>query len=73
MERSERKRSVQVPVSEKILQKAASRLLPKPAQLVSTEIHYIQRVLGTAATQQEIDENVVAVRKLPWTTIAAGD
>ena len=57
-------------VSEKVLQKAAARLLTHGAPLVSTEIQYIQRVLGNAATQQEIDENVVAVRKLPWMKIA---
>lgn len=63
----------QLPVSEKILQKAASRLLLPASKLVSTEIHYIQRVLGTAATQKEIDEHVVAVRKLPWMAIVTPD
>ena len=61
------------PVSEKVLQKAAARLLPNRGRLVSTEIHYIQRVLGTTATQQEIDQNVVAVRKMPWMSIAPAE
>ena len=62
-----------VSVSESMLQRAAARLLPTASVLVSPEIHYLQRVLGTTSTQVEIDENVVAVRKLPWSRIAPAD
>ena len=41
--------------------------------LVSTEIHYIQRVLGISATQSEIDEKVIAVRKMPWESIVIAE
>ncbi len=34
---------------------------------------YVQRILGTSATQQEIDDHVVAVRRLPWTSIVIPD
>ena len=59
----------QVTVSERNLQTAASRLLPKNNKLVSTEIDYLRRVLGGKATQGEIDEKVLLVRKLPWSEI----
>ena len=49
------------------LRKSAQRVLGQ--KLVSPEVQYIQRVLGASATQQEIDENVIAVRRLPWTSI----
>lgn len=62
-----------VTVSEQILQRAAARLLPHAAVLVSPEIHYLQRILGSSSSQAEIDENVMAVRKLPWTTINIPD
>lgn len=55
-----------VTVSERNLQSAAVRLLPKHNKLVSTEVEYLRRVLGDKATQGEIDEKVIAVRKLPW-------
>jgi K+/H+ antiporter YhaU regulatory subunit KhtT len=50
---------------------AASRLLSQ--RLVSTEIDYIQRTLGTSSTQQQIDATVMAVRKLPWSSIVIPD
>ena len=56
-----------VSVSELNLRKSAVRLLGQ--NLVSTEVHYLQRTLGTKATQGEIDKNVVAVRGLPWASI----
>jgi hypothetical protein len=62
-----------IAVSEKALQKAAARVLPHAAQLVTPEIHYLQRVLGTSSTQPEIDENVAAVRKMPWHSFALAD
>jgi hypothetical protein len=60
-----------LPVSEGTLRKTAIRLLGQT--LVSTEVQYIQRTLGTTATQQEIDSSVVAVRKMPWASIVEPD
>ena len=60
-----------ITVSERNLQNAAIRLLPKHNKLVSTEVEYLRRVLGEKATQIEIDEKVQAVRKLPWREIVA--
>lgn len=59
----------QVSVSERNLQNAAVRLLPKHNRLVSTEVEYLRRVLGEKATQREIDEKVALVRTLPWREI----
>ena len=59
----------QIAVSERNLQSAAIRLLPKSNKLVSTEVDYLRRVLGDRATQGEIDEKVVLVRRLPWREI----
>jgi hypothetical protein len=58
-----------VTVSERNLQNAAVRLLPKHNKLVSPEVEYLRRVLGDKATQGEIDEKVMAVRRLPWREI----
>ena len=55
----------QISVSERNLQSAASRLLPKHNKLVSSEVDYLRRVLGDRATQAQIDEKVQLVRKLP--------
>jgi hypothetical protein len=63
-----RERKSTVPVSELNLRKAATRLLT--TKLVSTEIAYIQRELGSSATQEDLDAKVKAVRSLPWSTIA---
>ena len=59
----------QISVSERNLQNAASRLLPKHNKLVSSEVDYLRRVLGDRATQAQIDEKVQLVRKLPWRDI----
>jgi hypothetical protein len=59
----------QITVSERNLQSAAQRLLPKHNKLVSSEVDYLRRVLGDKASQNEIDEKVVLVRKLPWSEI----
>lgn len=59
----------QIAVSERNLQSAAIRLLPKSNKLVSTEVDYLRRVLGDKATQGEIDEKVMLVRRLPWREI----
>ena len=58
-----------ITVSERNLQSAAIRLLPKHNKLVSPEVDYLCRVLGERATQRDIDEKVLAVRKLPWSEI----
>jgi hypothetical protein len=60
-----------VSVSDRNLQNAAIRLLPKHNKLVSPELLYLRRVLGDKATQGEIDEKVQAVRRLPWSEIVA--
>jgi len=52
------------PVSDLNLKKTAIRLLGQT--LVSPEMQYIQRHLGPTATQKELDDKVLAVRKLPW-------
>ena len=58
-------------VSDSNVRKAALRLLGQP--LVSTEVQYVQRTLGNKATQQEMDEKIMAVRKLPWASIVVQD
>ena len=58
-----------ITVSERNLQNAAVRLLPKHNRLVSSEVEYLRRVLGDKATQAAIDENVLLVRRLPWREI----
>jgi hypothetical protein len=58
-----------ITVSERNLQTAATRLLPKHNKLVSPEVDYLRRVLGDRATQNDIDEKILAVRKLPWSEI----
>jgi len=60
-----------VPVSELNLRKAAARLLT--SKLVSPEIYYIQRELGSTATQEDLDAKVVAVRAMPWASIVVPD
>ena len=60
-----------IPVSELNLRKAAARLLT--SKLVSPEIHYIQRELGSTATQEDLDAKVVAVRAMPWASIVVPD
>lgn len=63
-----RKSKAKLPVSEGNLKKAALRLLLQ--KLVSPEVQYIQSVLGTSATQEEIDRSVLAVRKMPWASLS---
>lgn len=58
-----------ISVSERNLQTAALRLLPKHNRLVSSEVEYLRRVLGDRATQESIDEKVQLVRRLPWSEI----
>jgi hypothetical protein len=65
------RKAPKVSVSELNVKKTAARLLT--TKLVSTEIAYIQRVLGTTATQQDLDDKVLAVRRMPWSSIALAD
>ena len=58
-----------VTTSERNLQSAAIRLLPRHNKLVSVEVEYLRRILGDRATQGEIDETVMKVRALPWREI----
>lgn len=60
-----------VPVTESNMRKAATRLLA--TKLVSTEMSYVQRELGTSATQDELDAKILAVRALPWANIVLPD
>jgi hypothetical protein len=69
MEVQVKKPSKLVTVSERNLQNAAVRLLPKCNKLVSAEVDYLRRTLGEKATQSDIDDKVVLVRGLPWSTI----
>ncbi len=63
-------RRVHVAVSEANLRKAAVRLLGQT--LVSPEVEYLQRTLTEPVTQQELDAKILAVRKLPWAKVVAG-
>jgi len=73
MEPQLKKTSKLVSVSERNLQSAATRLLPKHNKLVSSEVDYLRRVLGDRATQVDIDEKVQLVRRLPWNEIVNAD
>ncbi|MGA7615926.1 MAG: hypothetical protein WBX15_12185 [Thermoanaerobaculia bacterium] len=63
------KRAKKLNVTEKRLQEAASRLLPRGDSLVSTEVDYLQRHLGNTATQKDIDDHVISVRNMPWSRL----
>ena len=71
MDAQVRKTPKLISVSDRNLQSAAIRLLPKHNKLVSPELLYLRRVLGDKATQGEIDEKVQAVRRLPWSEIVS--
>jgi hypothetical protein len=60
-------REKKIAVSESNLRNAATRLLA--TRLVSVEIAYIQRELGSSATQEAVDTKVLAVRAMPWADI----
>jgi hypothetical protein len=64
-------KGARIAVSELNLRKAATRLLG--VGLVSPEVAYIQRTLGATATQQDLDDKVLAVRKMPWASIVVPD
>lgn len=63
--------SRRISVTETNLRKTASRVLS--TRLVSPEIEYLQRQMGSTATQEEMDAKVLAVRALPWSAIAPPD
>src|SRR3954454_20587173 len=63
------KTSKTVTVSERNLQSVALRLLPKHNKLFSPEVDHLRSVLGDRATEQQSDEKVLLVRKLPWSEI----
>lgn len=65
------KAPLKVSVSELNIRKSAARLLT--VKLVSTEIDYVQRTLGNSASQDAIDAQVLAVRTMPWSSIAVAD
>lgn len=69
MDSRTRKASKLITVSERNLQSAAIRLFPRQNRLVSSEIEYLRRVLGDRASQTDIDEKVLLVRRLPWREI----
>lgn len=60
-----------LPVTERILQHSAARLIS--TRLVTVEVSYLQRTLNNSETEKTIDEAVLAVRKLPWSTIRVAD
>ena len=60
-----------IAVTENNIAKTAIRLLGQ--RLVSPESQYIREKLAPKVTQQELDDCVVAVRKLPWASIAKFD
>ena len=71
MKEPKAKASPKLRVTDLNLRKSAERLLGQ--KLVSTEMQYVQRTLGITATQQQIDDQVLAVRALPWASIALAD
>lgn len=64
-------RVAKIAVSEANVAKAAARLLG--VKLVTPEIAYVQRVLGATASQEALDERVIAVRRMPWAEFALPD
>lgn len=58
---------LKIAVTESNMKKSAARLLA--TNLVSTEMMYVQRVLGASTTQDELDAKILAVRALPWASI----
>ena len=64
-------RAASMTVSDTNIKKAALRLLGQA--LVSPEVQYVQRTLGNTATQAQIDDQILTVRKLPWSKIVHPD
>ena len=61
-------REPRIRVSDLNIRKTAQRVLAGQS-LVSPEIEFVQRELGISATQTQLDASVVAVRRLPWSSI----
>ena len=61
-------REPKVSVSEANIAKAAMRLHSQ--KLVSAEVHFVRRTLGASASQTDLDAQVIAVRKMPWGSLA---
>lgn len=55
-------------VSPSNIKKTAARVL-NGQTLVSPEIEYIVRTMGTKATQTEMDSMVLRVRSMPWANL----
>jgi hypothetical protein len=66
-----KKQNRKISVSETNLRSAATRLLK--TRLVSPEMAYLKRELGSTATQEVIDAKVLAVRSMPWASIVLPD
>jgi hypothetical protein len=66
-----KEKPTKIAVSELNLRKAAARLLR--SKLVSTEIDYLRKELGASATQEEVDAKILAVRAMPWASIAPSE
>jgi hypothetical protein len=66
------KAAPRIRVSDLNIRKTAQRVLAGQS-LVSPEIEYVQRTLGASATQQDMDAQVIAVRRLPWASIVVPD
>ena len=64
-------RIAKVAVTDSNVMKSAIRLLGQ--RLVSPETAFVREKLGAKATQQELDDCVLAVRKMPWSQIAKFD
>jgi hypothetical protein len=62
-------KSPKIRVTDLNIKKTAQRILGQ--SLVSTEVQYVQRVMAASATQQEMDDAVMNVRKLPWAQIVS--
>ena len=62
-------RIAKVAVTDNNLMKASMRLLGQ--KLVSPEMAYVRSKLAASVTQQEMDDSILAVRKLPWAKIAS--
>lgn len=60
-----------VSVTDTSVRETAGRLLA--TSLVSSEISYVRRVLGSSATQEALDAEVLAVRALSWSEIVKAE
>ena len=68
MKKATRSTSTSTVMSESNIRKSAARRLTVGA-IVSTEIQYLQLTLTGSVTQTQLDEGILEVRRLPWTTI----